>query len=748
MGYFSMSYILDPPLLFVIGFFIYYLGNHLKWERITKIVVGLSVVVAFVGVSVLLYIDAIQCSFPFCDAMSGPEFMFHTNITGIDPAEVHVFWAVLMFLLYPLWITIGYSIPILHYKRQKKPEIVNPDRLYTIADVRSRKETSERKFVIKRGVDERKSVRDGISDLGGIGNFVNEGDLVVIKINLCGGVPSREGSYTSIGLTEEVVEILREAGARDVRIVDADMIWTNFWPAAKDIGWLDWEKEYNNRIGFRFVEVSNLSETEKVYFDFGEGAPSDLRKEKVSKLMVDADVIISIPAMKTHTLTEVTLGMKNMYGTLPEKDKAKYHRMGINEVIFFIARAFTPNLTIVDGSIGGEAMGPLHTEPVYYQTVVVSNDVVMADSVASQLMGWKPLDEEGGVMHIRMAHEEGLGDASVTVDLDELPYPHRKDGIWDRPYAKTTRFYDRLIFYILKVPGMCFFFSLISDFFAYDLLRHPIIGNLILALLSAVNEFLHLLDLEFPRTKETMKHEKFNLLFVSVIAALSCYFFVTEGFLDKSGFFVISGYLILIAVALMLATRLRYKELVSLAVSALIIGTIVETAGATAGTWQYINDLRPQFFSIFTWSLLMIGILGFAHICNDLAARLNLINGYENNRIVRLLPVVVTYLAVVYFLFAESSYGPTILAMYSIMAIFGIGFSYFHKFEYNLSLMVVGTVIGVLTEGVGHMYGLYTYSPTNLLPLYLCLGWALNTWMVQTLSYLFRTDLAEAFKEH
>ncbi|WP_319508689.1 DUF362 domain-containing protein [uncultured Methanolobus sp.] len=648
-------------------------------SALTKIAVGLAVIVTFVGGSTLLYLDTIQCGFPFWADMSGSEFMFHTDTTGIEPDSVHVFWAVLMFLLYPLWITIEYSIPIQYYKWRSRPKIADPGRVYTLADIRSRKEAPERKFGIKRGLDKRKSVKEAISDLGGMENFVKEGDTVVIKINVCGGVPGREGSYTSIDLTEEVMEILRKAGAKEVKLVDTDMAWTNFWPAAKDIGWVDWGKEYNDRIGSEFVEIINLSETEKIYFDFGEPAPSELRKEIVSKLMVDADVIISIPAMKTHTLTEVTLGMKNMYGTSPDIDKAKYHRIGINGVIFFMTRAFTPNLTIIDRSIGGEAAGPLHIKPIYYQTLVVSNDVVMADSVASQLMGWKPLDKEEGIVHIRMAHEEGLGDASVTVDLDELPYPHRKDGTWERPYAKVTQLYDRLIFYMLKIPGMCFFFSLVSDFFAYDLLRLPIIGDIVVALLSAMNKFLRLLDLELPRTKETMKHEILNVLYVSLIAACSFYFFVTEGFMNGGGFYFKSSYLAAIVVALMLATRLRTKELVSLTVSAMIIGAIIETLGPTVGTWQYIGNMAPPLYSVFTWPLIIIGILGFAHIFNDLVAKLNLVKVYEEKRIVRLLPVIVTYLSVVYLMFEEMFYDPTILLMYSVMEIFGSAFSYFHN---------------------------------------------------------------------
>ncbi len=55
-----------------------------------------------------------------------------------------------------------------------------------------------------------------------------------------------------------------------------------------------------------------------------------VRKAGGEPFICDADVIISMPAMKTHMMTGVTLGMKNMYGTLPEIDKARYHKIGID----------------------------------------------------------------------------------------------------------------------------------------------------------------------------------------------------------------------------------------------------------------------------------------------------------------------------------------------------------------------------------------------------------------------------------
>ena len=168
--------------------------------------------------------------------------------------------------------------------------------------------------------------------------------------------------------------------------------------------------------------------------------------------------------MKTHLLTGVTLGMKNMYGTFPEVDKAKYHRKSIEDVIYEINSAFRPTLTIIDGTIGGEAIGPLSCCPVNFQTIIASGDVVAADSVACQLMGYDPLK----ITHIRKANDLGLGDANVKFDLNDLPYCHAtgKDGNWDRPDPRVKDFYEWGIEFLLKLPGwrLCSILAPISSF--------------------------------------------------------------------------------------------------------------------------------------------------------------------------------------------------------------------------------------------------------------------------------------------
>ncbi len=140
------------------------------------------------------------------------------------------------------------------------------------------------------------------------------------------------GTFTSIEVADVLADLILSAGGKPT-FADADMVCTKFWPAAKDSGFVQWAKK-------KGVELVNLSEIKIVRFDFGQ--ESALGIEKVSKELIDADVIISVPTMKTHLLTGVTLGMKNMYGTFSDIDKAKLHKKSIEHAILEVNSAFTP----------------------------------------------------------------------------------------------------------------------------------------------------------------------------------------------------------------------------------------------------------------------------------------------------------------------------------------------------------------------------------------------------------------------
>jgi len=447
-----MSYFLDPPALFLLGMSVYYLGKRFGWSLRTTLILGLTISVGpFMTGSTLLYLDLWDWPLP---PTQGSVWMFHTNIMGIHKADVPLALAAFMLLIYPMWLLLGDI-----FARRLDLGFIGLLEL-SYQDVKSRRKRRVTEFAVKRGTSPSQLTRDAVNAIGGIGRFVREGDQVMIKVNICGGNPTIPGSYTSMGVVEELVKMVREVGGKPF-VVDSDMIWTKFDSAAEDEDWTEWAVKVN-------VPLINLNRTRQVRFNFGKG--SAIGKVPVSKTAVKADVIISAPTMKTHILCNVTLGMKNMYGTFPEENKAKFHRFKIEDVIYEVNKALTPNLTVIDGTIGGEAWGPLSSRPVKFETVVASNDVVAADAAACQLMGYNPFE----IAHIKMAHDKGLGDGSVRFDFSTLPYTHEKDGKWVRPEPLVSTFYEGLIEAFLLLPGAQDFFDLAADFALLQMAKLPI----------------------------------------------------------------------------------------------------------------------------------------------------------------------------------------------------------------------------------------------------------------------------------
>jgi uncharacterized protein (DUF362 family) len=463
-----MSYFLDPPALFFLGIIVYYISKRFRWSQTTTIVMmGIISLGFFMGGSLLLYLDVLSWPLP---PTPGSIWMFHTDITGIAKSDVHIALAILMFIIYPLWHFLGYLLAL---RLDVGSFLI---RMVSFGNVKSRKDKPQTKVAVERGKSPRENVRRAIESLGGIGNYVKKGDNVLIKVNISGGNPQISGSYTSPEVVDELVKMVMETGARPT-VVDSDMVWTKFDPVAEAEGWKEWAKQAK-------VPLANLAEKDFVRFDFGEDSAIGI--VPVSKDVVEADVIISVPTMKTHLLTNVTLGMKNMYGSFPEENKAKFHRFGIENVIYEVNKAFTPNLTIIDGTIGGEAFGPLSSKPVDFETIVASNDVVAADAVACHLMGYDPFS----IAHIKKAHDEGLGDANVVVDITSLPYSNEKDQNWEKPEPMVSNLYEGLIEAFLLLPGVQVFFDLAADFALFGLATLPIFKEVTPEVERAFNRIL------------------------------------------------------------------------------------------------------------------------------------------------------------------------------------------------------------------------------------------------------------------
>jgi uncharacterized protein (DUF362 family) len=146
-----------------------------------------------------------------------------------------------------------------------------------------------------------------------------------------------------------------------------------------------------------------------------------LHRLKICPEVLEFDVIVSIPVMKMHMHTDVTLSVKNMKGCLWRRSKVELHMLApiegsdekpINVAIADMASVLRPHLAIIDGTVGMEGLGPSAGESKALDCVVVGVDAFAADAVACRLMGTRAED----VPHLFMGAKRKLG----VIDIEQI----------------------------------------------------------------------------------------------------------------------------------------------------------------------------------------------------------------------------------------------------------------------------------------------------------------------------------------
>ncbi|MHA1205605.1 MAG: DUF362 domain-containing protein [Candidatus Heimdallarchaeaceae archaeon] len=139
--------------------------------------------------------------------------------------------------------------------------------------------------------------------------------------------------------------------------------------------------------------------------------PLKLKKATFSNLSLNS-AIINVPKMKTHTLTRVTLAIKNLFGTIPGMEKSRIHAVGntakgFSKCLVDIYSVLKDNIVmnVMDASIAMEGHGPSHGSPVKMDLILASKDAVALDAVATSIMSEKP----SRVFTTRIASENNLG---------------------------------------------------------------------------------------------------------------------------------------------------------------------------------------------------------------------------------------------------------------------------------------------------------------------------------------------------
>jgi uncharacterized protein (DUF362 family) len=210
-----------------------------------------------------------------------------------------------------------------------------------------------------------------------------------------------------------VIELCRREGAAEVIVAEGPGHWRNVEHLVRASGLGDVLRHYRTP----FVDLNHDEPVKRVNL----GRLTGLEHLYLSRTVATADVLISLPKLKTHHWAVATLSLKNLFGTLPGIcygwPKNELHWRGIDNSIVDIAATRPPDLAIVDGIVGMEGDGPLNGSPKPMGVLVMGSDLVAVDATCCRLMQLDP--ERVGYLVLAQRKKLGLLPAERIHQLGE-----------------------------------------------------------------------------------------------------------------------------------------------------------------------------------------------------------------------------------------------------------------------------------------------------------------------------------------
>lgn len=231
---------------------------------------------------------------------------------------------------------------------------------------------------------------------------------VVVKPNVLRASAAEEHIVTHPSLLRAVVEKIEQMSPAEIVVGD-------------NPGLISYGDNENS-----FEKTGLMAAAKGYYNNFGKATrhlsfnPDFMPQIGVSKKILDADILISLPKFKTHGLTVMTGAIKNSYGILPGAQKARLHRIAgtperFHDLIVDVFKLRIPDLFIMDAVVGMEGNGPTSPELREIGLILASDNAVAMDGVVARMMGLDP----SRIGFLRKAKTAGLGDFdSQSIQID------------------------------------------------------------------------------------------------------------------------------------------------------------------------------------------------------------------------------------------------------------------------------------------------------------------------------------------
>jgi uncharacterized protein (DUF362 family) len=265
-------------------------------------------------------------------------------------------------------------------------------------------------------VDLEKIIRGGLTEIGLLPSWAR-GKSILLKPNLVEPSSAEPHVNTHPALIRAVVEIFRSWNAREIFVAEGA-------GHCRDTDLILEQSGLGPVLGRQRVEFVDLNydDPRAVRNCFG---ATDMSTLFLPASLQRADLVVSLPKMKTHHWAGVTLSMKNLFGMMPGLaygwPKNVLHRAGIVGSILDINAAVKPHLAIVDGIVGMEGDGPIMGTPRNAGVLVMGTNFPAVDATTARLMGIDPFrvphlaEASGRLGPIAEPHIRQRGEAIATL---------------------------------------------------------------------------------------------------------------------------------------------------------------------------------------------------------------------------------------------------------------------------------------------------------------------------------------------
>lgn len=241
-----------------------------------------------------------------------------------------------------------------------------------------------------------------LSELWALAKLPNlRGARVVIKPNL---VDSTRASFTHPRVVEGLVKLARdEMGAASIVIAEGMTFHRDANAVLRETGYA----EMMERQGIGFVDM-NYDDLVSVAL---KGGYARMSKLFMARTVAEADMLISVPKLKTHHHTMVSASIKNLFGIVPGiKYGFPKNTLHIRGIPTFLAELLDSlpsagRAAVVDGIVGMEGDGPLLGAPVEVGALVAGSDFLAVDATCARIMGFDPT----AIDYMSFAAWAGLG---------------------------------------------------------------------------------------------------------------------------------------------------------------------------------------------------------------------------------------------------------------------------------------------------------------------------------------------------